>query len=82
MTVRIDVLGNFSRLIKIFRDFQIIFRRIQSFYEKYEEFNNFMNSMKNSIILWIVFWLENSLNLWILQRSQEEQEQQQQFSNL
>ena len=33
MTVRIDVLGNFSRLIKFFRDFQIIFRRIQSFYE-------------------------------------------------
>ena len=29
MTVRIDVLGNFSRLIKFFRDFQIIFRRIQ-----------------------------------------------------
>ena len=54
MTVRIDVLGNFARLIKIFRDFQIIFRRIQSFYElvncemNYEQFNHIM---KNSIIL-------------------------------
>ena len=66
MTVRIDVLGNFSRLIKIFRDFQIIFRRIQSFYEyrnwiNLNWYNLFYSILKSIEYIWISIWIQLNL---------------------
>ena len=88
MTVSLDVFGNFLRL---FRDFfetfksqNFNFKSIESNWIYLNQLNHFemIESMLEtiSIILWIVFWQQNSFNLWILQRSQEQE--QQQFSNL